>query len=126
MKGERKGLAGAVCSGKFAHEEVGIEEKQDECNLDHRAPKRGEETRGIGVAGHEGMVQDGDEVAWAVREDGGRARGGFPGDLPRFAGALWASSESAWFCGGSMGMGFSLGKIHFAFAALGYSIQKML
>lgn len=65
---EGKGLAGAVGVGEFAHEEVGVEEEEDEGDLDDRAPERGEKARGIGVAGHEGIVQNGGGVPGVCRD----------------------------------------------------------
>jgi hypothetical protein len=50
--GEKEGLAVAICAGEFAHQEIGIEEKDDEADLDHRPPKRRQFVRLSGVVGH--------------------------------------------------------------------------
>src|ERR1039457_61945 len=53
VEGDGEGLAGAVDTVELAHEQVGIEEEDDERNLDHRTADVGEQaaTRGRGVGG---------------------------------------------------------------------------
>ena len=44
-EGDSEGLAGAVGVVELAHQQVGIEEKDDERDFDHRAADVGEEAR---------------------------------------------------------------------------------
>ena len=52
-KGERFALA--VGGGELAHEQVGIEEEDDERDLDHRSPERVESGGGV-KRRHEAMI----------------------------------------------------------------------
>jgi len=52
VEGVRQRLALTVGDGEFAHEKVGIEEEDDECNLNHRAQKRLQESAAGGIRGH--------------------------------------------------------------------------
>src|ERR1017187_8413104 len=52
VEGDGEGLAGAVDTVELAHEQVGIEEEDDERNLDHRTADVGEEARVFGVLSH--------------------------------------------------------------------------
>src|ERR1039458_1066841 len=52
VEGDGEGLAGAVDTVELAHEQVGIEEEDDERDLDDGAADVGEETRVFGVLSH--------------------------------------------------------------------------
>src|ERR1039457_5109584 len=52
VEGDGEGLAGAVDAVELAHQQVGIEEEDDERDLDDGAADVGEETRVFGVLSH--------------------------------------------------------------------------
>jgi len=54
VEGDGEGLASAVGAVEFAHEEVGIEEEDDERDLDDRSADVGERRDVPGVLGHGG------------------------------------------------------------------------
>src|ERR1039457_5628447 len=51
-EGDGEGLAEAVDAVELAHQQVGIEEEDDERNLDHRTADVGEQARVFGVLSH--------------------------------------------------------------------------
>jgi hypothetical protein len=57
-EGGGEGLALAGRAIEFAHEEVGVEEEDDEGDLDDGAEQGGEEAARFGIAGHGVMVQN--------------------------------------------------------------------
>ena len=54
-QGEGEGLAAACRAAKLSHEEVGVEEKDDEADLDERAQDVAERARRVWGRGH-GMI----------------------------------------------------------------------
>ena len=59
VKGDGEGFTGAVGTVELAHQEVGVEEEDDECNLDERAQDVAEGARGLWVRGHGMILCDG-------------------------------------------------------------------
>jgi len=69
VQGEGEGLASAVGAVELSHEEVGVEEEDDEGDLNHGAQERAEGARDSGLAGHRVMIQS---AASALRISGRR------------------------------------------------------
>ena len=61
-EGDSEGFAGAVGAVEFAHEEVGVEEEDDERDLDDRVADFGEEARFLWVWRH---GDEGGNRAWS-------------------------------------------------------------
>ena len=58
VQGDAEGLACAVGTVELSHQEVGIEEEDDETDLDYGPPDVGGEADVLGVLGHGLMVQN--------------------------------------------------------------------
>jgi hypothetical protein len=59
---EGQGFTSAVGGVKFAHQEIGVEEEEDEGDLYHRPEKSGERAGGSRLSVHVAMVQNRGEI----------------------------------------------------------------
>ena len=60
---EQNAFAWPVGAIELTHQQVGVEQEDDERDLDDRSPERGEGLSGLGVFGHEAIVQNSAEKA---------------------------------------------------------------
>ena len=93
-EGEGEGFAAARGAVELSHEEVGVEEEDDECNLDGCAEEAAEAARRVWIWGHETILQggDGSQSAMLARQ---RHGGGWRIEGPArwSAGILWVCED---------------------------------